>query len=50
MIFPLAPEYDLTSEFDSDVLDMCNVPDYARKGYTSSSVLFMKKNDFKLVS
>ena len=50
MVFRLPPEYDLTAEYDSSLLDSFNIPPYARTGWSPHNVLVMRKGDIKLVS
>ncbi len=50
MVFPLPEDYDLTRQFDESELDRFNVPQTARRGFTSSSVFVMRKRQFKLQS
>jgi hypothetical protein len=48
MIFKLPAEYDLEKQFSAGVLDKFNIPKNIRKGFNSSSVLALRKEDIKL--
>lgn len=48
MIFDWPETYDLELRFPAEVLDQCNIPDYARRGWHPHSVLAMHKDDLKL--
>ncbi|MEQ8857249.1 MAG: methyltransferase domain-containing protein [Pseudomonadales bacterium] len=48
MLFPLPEKYDLTELVPEEDLDRYNIPEYARSGFSSSSVFVMGKADFKL--
>jgi phosphoglycolate phosphatase len=50
MVFRLPPEYDLTAEYDSSLLDSFNIPPYARTGWSPHNVLVKRKGDIKLAS
>lgn len=50
MLFPFSADYDLGHEFSQETLDKYNIPEAARRGYSSSSVFVMGKRDFKLQS
>ncbi|HEY5890663.1 MAG TPA: hypothetical protein VIW94_08195 [Acidimicrobiia bacterium] len=48
MIFKLPLLYDLTHQVPAEDLDACNIPNYARKGWSVHSVLVMRKDDIRL--
>jgi len=48
MVFRLPAEYDLEAQFGADVLDRFNIPKKVRKGFSSSSVFAVKKDDIRL--
>jgi phosphoglycolate phosphatase len=50
MIFNLPPNYDLTGQFEPAQLDACNIPVYARTGWSPHSVVVMRKNDIRLTA
>jgi hypothetical protein len=48
MLFKLPQVFDLNEQFEAAELDACDIPGYARTGWSPHSVLIMRKSDFKL--
>jgi predicted SAM-dependent methyltransferase len=50
MVFRLPAEYDLEARFPADRLEKYNIPANVRKGFNSSSIFVMRKDDIRLRS